>query len=530
MKKLLLCILITLALVGQALGADCGGETPCACGDTVTSSYTLQTDLNCTNAGNCLNAGANDIIIDLNGHTISGDDTNTVSIIDVNNFTGVEIKNGTVEDGTTDGIQFRGTSTGTVNDIVSSSHGNQGFQMEDSAVVTFNRITGDNNADDGFSMHGTGTAVINTGTFDGNVEGINIIDDTTLTAYNITTTGNTTYSIRLSDIAGTADNGPTANFYALIATSKIVAGLKADLLIRRGDITSSGAADHSIQLDPDAGTDGNLDIAYSIIRNVSVNKFGIAGGATSIVKCNNVVFSDEVKTGKGVYLLADAILNNCIFNNLVTGIHRGGGTIVAKNSILYGNTSATVGTVTLTDCSTSDPIFVSATDFNLSAGSPAIGAGIPVTDIHTNATPATDILGRPVLFTPNSGAYDGRTSLTITEDDYTPTGYAVRAGAEIVYHGGGHLDLSGLTDTGEITVKLRSKTLTQFTPNGEDTQLLARSGGGMLSVGGGLSGIRFLGGFGGWKDVTNQYIGIAYDGVWSAYETIWGLNYTKGWL
>jgi len=118
--------------------------------------------------------------------------------------------------------------------------------------------------------------------------------------------------------------------------------------------------------------------------------------------------------------------------------------------------------------------------------SPANGAGTIIDGIHNQATPATDILGRDVLFTPNIGAYDGRTSLTITEDDYAPADYAVRAGATLILKGGGHVDLSGLADTDAddiITVKLKSKTLNQFTPNGTGTVLLPRSGGGMLYIG-----------------------------------------------
>ena len=73
--KTLVCKAMTLALVvagftvlggGQALASHVG------CGDTITTDTTLDSDLaNCPNNGIVI--GADNITLDLNGHTIDGD-------------------------------------------------------------------------------------------------------------------------------------------------------------------------------------------------------------------------------------------------------------------------------------------------------------------------------------------------------------------------------------------------------------------------------------------------------------------------
>jgi len=78
---------------GVRIGADCGGVTPCSCGDTVTSSYTLSADLGtCNDYG--LFIGANDIILDCAGYTITGNGgtTNDNALV-LDSKSGITIKN-----------------------------------------------------------------------------------------------------------------------------------------------------------------------------------------------------------------------------------------------------------------------------------------------------------------------------------------------------------------------------------------------------------------------------------------------------
>lgn len=126
-----------------------------------------------------------------------------------------------------------------------------------------------------------------------------------------------------------------------------------------------------------------------------------------------------------------------------------------------------------------DPILSST--YRPLPNSPAIGAGAAITGIHDQATPATDADGRIVHFLPpNIGAYDGRTSLTVTSD-FSPTGYTVRgtdSEPAIISLGSDSLvvDLSGLTADEAIVVKSGSKKVKGFVAKGTK-QYLKGSGG-----------------------------------------------------
>lgn len=99
---------------------------------------------------------------------------------------------------------------------------------------------------------------------------------------------------------------------------------------------------------------------------------------------------------------------------------------------------------------------------------PLIGGGVIIPGIHNQAEPALDLDGKPVLFTPNIGAYDGRT-IEVIDGDFSPIDFEVRAGAVLIIKSG-NIDLSGLTDTGEIICTLAG-TVDGFTPNGINTVL-----------------------------------------------------------
>lgn len=108
---------------------------------------------------------------------------------------------------------------------------------------------------------------------------------------------------------------------------------------------------------------------------------------------------------------------------------------------------------------------------SLGANSPCIGAGFIIPGIHDQPTLATDINNKTVLFAPNMGAYDGRTTETITEVDYTPERWSIREGATVFIKGGGHVDASALSIENEnITFKVTGS-INQFTPAGTNTSL-----------------------------------------------------------
>jgi cysteine-rich repeat protein/parallel beta-helix repeat protein len=69
-KLLLISLVAVIFSLAGALAANCGGATTCHCGDTVTSSYNLNGNMNCV--GNALVIGANGITLNCKGYTISG--------------------------------------------------------------------------------------------------------------------------------------------------------------------------------------------------------------------------------------------------------------------------------------------------------------------------------------------------------------------------------------------------------------------------------------------------------------------------
>src|SRR5436190_11896920 len=67
-----LAILALAVAVWLTLGVSQASASPVSCGDTITTDATLHKDLvNCPNNG--LVIGADNITLDLNGHTIDGD-------------------------------------------------------------------------------------------------------------------------------------------------------------------------------------------------------------------------------------------------------------------------------------------------------------------------------------------------------------------------------------------------------------------------------------------------------------------------
>lgn len=97
-KKIGVAILIIVAAVGffsltnDVQAANCGGDTACACGDTVTASTTFTSNLTCTGHG--LIVGANNITIDGGSYTITGDASSSdYGINNSGGWDGVTIKN-----------------------------------------------------------------------------------------------------------------------------------------------------------------------------------------------------------------------------------------------------------------------------------------------------------------------------------------------------------------------------------------------------------------------------------------------------
>jgi len=73
MGNLSLVLVLGLVITSLSFAANCGGSTPCNCGDTLTSSRTLNTadDLTGCTVSPALTIGSNSVTLDCNGHSIS---------------------------------------------------------------------------------------------------------------------------------------------------------------------------------------------------------------------------------------------------------------------------------------------------------------------------------------------------------------------------------------------------------------------------------------------------------------------------
>jgi len=131
-RALLLAPLLLVTLGGAPAVAQV------ACGDTITGSVALVSDLDCTGSG--LLVGADKVTIDLNGFTLRGDgDLEDVGIDNGGGFDRLTIQNGRVEE-FGEGISIGGDAQqASVQDVVVFGCASDGIDLNDSDLA---RITG----------------------------------------------------------------------------------------------------------------------------------------------------------------------------------------------------------------------------------------------------------------------------------------------------------------------------------------------------------------------------------------------------
>jgi len=98
-------IIVFLFLAGTASASNCGGRTPCGCGDTLVSSQMMWYDLDCPGRGITINQDY--LTLDCAGHVIEGIGVGSYVGIKINRTHNVTVKNCFVE-GFGTGISFDG--------------------------------------------------------------------------------------------------------------------------------------------------------------------------------------------------------------------------------------------------------------------------------------------------------------------------------------------------------------------------------------------------------------------------------------
>jgi uncharacterized repeat protein (TIGR02059 family) len=193
------------------------------------------------------------------------------------------------------------------------------------------------------------------------------------------------------------------------------------------------------------GTASNFYIYNNIFENVGysdtqggssaigfIYQAGVAVATWNNINImNNVIKAGGSSSNIGIrYHVTGATTNLSIKNNIIAGFgtrainfaNEGGSlsNLQIANNIFYNN-SATINLGGITPSSytstpnyTSDPLFVSATDFHLQSGSPAIGKGVAISGV------TTDYAGNSYKNPPSIGAYESGSAAAVPVTSVAP--------------------------------------------------------------------------------------------------------------
>lgn len=167
---------VGVAALGASGALPTSAATPLTCGTVVTTSVSLTTDLSCP-SGDGLVAGADNIVIDLKGHTLTGPGPVPGGAgVRVFGHSGVEVRNGSIT-GFGNGVTLDTASGNRVWNLTLTTNW-RGIEVANAAfnVVEKNRISG--SALDAVRLAGYGSTdnVMRQNTATGNVFGLAVAD------------------------------------------------------------------------------------------------------------------------------------------------------------------------------------------------------------------------------------------------------------------------------------------------------------------------------------------------------------------
>ena len=313
-KRASYIFLMLIIAVVQAWGANCGGATPCVCGDTVTSSYTLGANLACDTGTIALTIGANDITLNLGGFTLS----NTAAVatgVYAADRTGTTITNGTITAFSTQSVwAYGGTNLTLTAPLTISNSGDQNVQMSENTVshavptVTASGVTNSGAVDDGWSIH-HGTLNVAGGVTSGNGQGAQSLSTATRIYFNGVTFTNNGQGIDISNASAEIVNSTFNLNDPGTGQIGIVSDVASDTLY----ITN---CDFNILQDSGAGTPA---------QGININ------GATYKAKINGCRFTGDAgvsMNGWGIQNIGTVtMLGTNTFRNLAIGVVHNGNVV-----------------------------------------------------------------------------------------------------------------------------------------------------------------------------------------------------------
>lgn len=214
--------LVAAAAVPFLTGASAATQhtSTAACGATITASVTLTADLACAGS-NGLVIGANNVVVNLGGHTLSGNGTN-YGIDDVGGFTGLTVENGVIDDFNNGILVFGGANNAKFMGLRVQNQVNSGILV---SAANGAKITGSylvSNGDVGIGLTGTTGDSVSGSWIEGNSSyGIAVSNGLSLLITRNTVLDNTAGGI---DIGGTSSGSVTGNIVNDNKASGISAG------------------------------------------------------------------------------------------------------------------------------------------------------------------------------------------------------------------------------------------------------------------------------------------------------------------
>ncbi len=143
--------IVTITIFGffnlkKVEAADCGGDVPCACGDTVIASTTLTADLDCSGTGqHGLIIGSNDVIIDGDNHSITGGGSYN-GIDNSSNYDNIIIKNFSNISNFNNGIYFSNSASSTItNNTINLNNNGINLSYLASSTISSNNTASNTN-------------------------------------------------------------------------------------------------------------------------------------------------------------------------------------------------------------------------------------------------------------------------------------------------------------------------------------------------------------------------------------------------
>ncbi len=350
-RCLFLGVIITLVVLfvlkaQKTKAANCGGAVVCACGDTVTSSYTLTGNLTCT--GNGLRVGAAGITIDGGGFTITGDGgADDYGIYNLSGYSGVTIRDFDNITNFNYGIYITGGINNNIQNVTANANNFVGIILNSGSGHTVNQSTANNNNSYGILVNCNSNFITNN-TANSNLGDLVNGNPNAGIYLNINTNSNTL-------TGNTTDNNSQHGIGLFLSNNNTLTSNSASGN-RVGNISNISLLSTGNAIDTTNLVEGKPVYYLSNISDVIYD--GVNAGMFNCFSCTNVTIKNTTLATNNNYAIAfknstGSVVQNNIIANSYCGIFMSGsvatisgnsvsgsdvGLTVSNGSVVSGNT------------------------------------------------------------------------------------------------------------------------------------------------------------------------------------------------